>query len=362
MKKDVIKKMLLTIIMIAQLSFVVSIGYRSDSNVEFISNINYHCNYNCKTKLNIVSKYGDNEAYHPKVVNFEKQWNGYKYWMAYTPYPAGDDSKENPHIVASNNLIKWETPKGLTNPLDERYNDGETEKYNSDTHLLYNPDLDRLECFWRFVNDKDNEVIIYRSYTKDGINFSEKDVFIKSNNRKAKDYVSPAILYENGIYEMWYVDKKEIQYMETFDGISWTKPVIVKVNYKDKELKTWHLDVVYTPKGYEMIMVAYKKGRKTMNLYYSYSENKTQNWSEAEKILGPTTGTIYWDNLGLYRSCMIYENGVYVVFYSGIGNKNTHGIGIMYGKDINKLISVDIDFDRKENSNEMIELIEKTQI
>ena len=47
---------------------------------------------NSKYQLNIISEYGDNEAYHPKVLSFENDWNGYKYWMSYTPYPQGDDS------------------------------------------------------------------------------------------------------------------------------------------------------------------------------------------------------------------------------------------------------------------------------
>ena len=72
--------------------------------------------YNSKYKLNLTSVYGDVEAYHPKIVSFDKEWNGYLYWMSYTPYPDSDEQKENPHIVGSNDLINWEVPKGLVNP------------------------------------------------------------------------------------------------------------------------------------------------------------------------------------------------------------------------------------------------------
>lgn len=51
----------------------------------------------CRSKLDIISSYGDDQAFHPKVLNFEKPWNGYRYWMAYTPYPGADQRKENPH-------------------------------------------------------------------------------------------------------------------------------------------------------------------------------------------------------------------------------------------------------------------------
>lgn len=68
-------------------------------------------NKSTRYRLNIISSYGDKEAYHPKVIAFKEKWNGYKYWMSFTPYPKGKFAKENPHIVASNDLINWEVPK-----------------------------------------------------------------------------------------------------------------------------------------------------------------------------------------------------------------------------------------------------------
>ena len=68
-------------------------------------------------KLEIISPYGDNEAYHPKILNFSKKWNGYKYWMSYTPYPRGNSDLENPHIAVSNDLINWHAPNNENKPL-----------------------------------------------------------------------------------------------------------------------------------------------------------------------------------------------------------------------------------------------------
>lgn len=320
-----------------------------------------YTNYNSKSKLNIVSSYGDDEAYHPKVLIFREKWNGYKYWMSYTPYPAGNCELENPCIVASNNLIKWETPEGLTNPLDDISKDGDKNKYDSDAHIVYNSDLNRLECFWRYVDNNENRVIIYRKYSTNGVDFSEKEIFIQSDDRSKNDYVSPAIIYENSKYKMWYVDHKQIEYMETADGKAWSEEKPVEVKYKGGKLYTWHIDVIKTEKGYEMITVAYQNvnNRKTMKLYYTYSESETENWTKAEKILDPTTRTNNWDNSGLYRSSMIYENGVYIVFYSGRSTSNDHGIGIVYGKNIKKLKSVSINFKDREETNDLLDLINK---
>ena len=62
---------------------------------------------NSKYRLTTVSAYDDIDSYHPKILRFNPSWNGYYYWMAFTPYPNGDQAKENPHILASNNMLKW---------------------------------------------------------------------------------------------------------------------------------------------------------------------------------------------------------------------------------------------------------------
>jgi hypothetical protein len=110
-------------------------------------------NYNSKYKLNIYSSYGDDESYHPKVLTFDEEWNGYKYWMSFTPYPSGDDRKENPHIVASNDLVNWEKVIKPDRALDEPSGNIPLVVYNSDAHIVYNEDMNQMEMYWRFVND-----------------------------------------------------------------------------------------------------------------------------------------------------------------------------------------------------------------
>lgn len=293
---------------------------------------------NAKNKLNIVSSYGDNEAYHPKVLVFEKGWNGYKYWMSYTPYPQGDDSKENPHIAVSNNLIDWKTMAIKNGGLDDISNDGIKEQYNSDSHIVYNSDTNELECYWRFVDDINNKAIIYRRKTSDGVNWTPKEVTAYSNNRKNKDYVSPAIIYENKLYKMWYVDQKNtVKYALSTDGVNWQDKQTVKIDY-DENLKTWHLDVIHTKNGYEMITVAFDKwaNHNKMNLYYTSSIDGI-NWVKAKTVIEPASKTNNWDNLGIYRSSFIYENNNYYVFYSGTDKEYHHGIGLVYGNNIYNL-------------------------
>ena len=189
-------------------------------------------NKSTRYRLNIISSYGDKEAYHPKVIAFKEKWNGYKYWMSFTPYPKGKSAKENPHIVASNDLINWEVPKGLKNPLDEVDNIPK-KRYNSDSHIVYNPDTKILSCYWRQVDH--NKVIIYKRDTKDGIHWRKKETVIISTNRHKKDYISPAIIYDEGIYKIWYVDVNyKVKYATSEDGLNWVDQKEVNITYKEK--------------------------------------------------------------------------------------------------------------------------------
>ena len=98
-------------------------------------------------RLNIETyRAGDNQPTHPSVVSFETPWHGYSYWMAYSPYPYANGEEENPCVVASNDLLYWETPTGLANPIGNNEETGCDEL--KDPHILYRGDLDRLEVWY----------------------------------------------------------------------------------------------------------------------------------------------------------------------------------------------------------------------
>lgn len=294
-------------------------------------------NHNATSKLKLTSAYGDNQGTHPKILYFKDGWNGYKYWLVFSPYPFSDDKRENPHIKVSNDLVNFTEPKGFENPLEdfpENYNS--LKVYNSDPHLVYNSDTNELECYYRFVNDKEDKVIVYRRTTKDGINWTPKEEILKSQRSK-KDYVSFAIIYNDGLYEMWYVDKNNtLTYENSTDGKTYDNRKRIKLNYFNPGLKTWHLDVIKTDIGYEMITVAFENwsGRASMSLYYTVS-NDNENWKVAQAIIKPSN--ISWDNGGLYRSTFIKIDGIYYVYYSGISKDGARGIGLSYGEDIYNL-------------------------
>lgn len=311
-------------------------------------------------KLEIISSYGDNEAYHPKVITFDKKWNGYKYWMSYTPYPGGNSGYENPHIAVSNDLINWYAPNGENKSLDEVKNKYKKKRYNSDAHIVYNKDKDIIICYWRYVDDTNESVTIFKRETSDGVTWTDKEKVLYSKNRHKKDYVSPAIIYDDGVYKMWYVNvRNTITYAESTDGMKWTDKTKISFKYPRK-LDTWHLDVIKTDKGYEMITVAYDKwhNHNRMDLYYTYSTDEV-NFGDAIKIFEPERGTLNWDNSGIYRSSIIYLNGMYYLYYGAVGVTAERGIGFAYGKDITELKRDKTNYKDPKKVKRLIEKLER---
>lgn len=67
---------------------------------------------------------GSNECTHPSIVDsldvLGRPWHGYRYWMAFTPYPGNNPMRErfeNPSIVASHDADNWVVPGGVENPI-----------------------------------------------------------------------------------------------------------------------------------------------------------------------------------------------------------------------------------------------------
>lgn len=302
---------------------------------------------NVKKKLNLVSSYGDNEAYHPDVLYFEKGWHGYKYWLAFTPYPnikgsgvAGDYTKENPHIRASNDMKHWMTPSLEGNPLDEPSLENNKVIYNSDNDLVYNKMLNRIECFWRTYTS--DTTTLYMKYTSNGRNWSEK-VKVYEMPNTYNTLLSPAIIYENGKYKMWFVQNWEVKYKE-FNSVPFDKPISeknVKISGSDHFVYPWHLDVIKVKGKYRMIYVGttVKDHLRHMSLYYEYSNNGV-DFKGFTRILNPSKDRKAWDNRGIYRSSFFYKDGKYYIFYSASNKNNEKGIGLVSGKKINDLYPV----------------------
>lgn len=195
------------------------------------------------------------EATHPSIVFFAEPWNGYRYWMAVTPYPGGNDDDEDPNIVASHDGITWEVPTGLVNPIDDQLG---TPIYNSDVDLRLGPD-NTLYLFWRTLDTSGGspgtEEKLYFSTSIDGVTWAAKTLVYQSD-MTVRRLVSPAFHYEGGVWYMWAVDiapspNQVVRLVgsSTPNGV-WGDPVGVSMGPMRSGKEAWHLDVQRVSDGY----------------------------------------------------------------------------------------------------------------
>jgi putative cell wall-binding protein len=291
-------------------------------------------NMNAKEYIETVTYDGSNQSCHPKVLYFPKKWAGWKYWMVFTPYPNGNDQYENPSILVSQTDCKWSIPKGLKNPVVSGLN--QKGCHLSDPHLVFNEGLSQMELWYRATYfDKEDRII--RLTSKDGVNWSAPQNMVSFYGEK--ECLSPAIIFENNIYKMWYVNEKlKCMYIESSDGTNWSAPKEVSLNLTDSYVP-WHLDVIKTDLGYEILFSVFKAKEAIANnrvLMWGTSQDGL-SFNNSVEVLTPSKDADAWDNKQIYRSSFIKNNGMYKVFYSAMNRRNQWHIGLTKGKSMKDL-------------------------
>lgn len=298
-------------------------------------------NANSNYALNIENYLGNIQNTHPKVLYFKDSWNGYKYWMAYTPYPNGKTSAENPCIAVSNDMINWRVPAGLTNPLEPQ--PAQTGSYNSDVHLVYREDTNTLEIWWRAMYGDGHREFCRRT-TTNGVTWTETEKLrvTSATGGYDREMFSPAIIFEDGKYKCWFIRRKDekseyVMYCESVgdDAYNWNKDVGLKIDW-DENIRPWHIDVIHTDLGYEMVINGYYLPDGTNNdsdcFYVLQREDGT--FTKPKLILKKSTQPNRIDNKGIYRPSLLKIDGVYYLFYSCIDQNMKRWIALSSGKNI----------------------------
>jgi hypothetical protein len=271
---------------------------------------------------------GGNASYcHPDVEYFPQGFNGYKYWMVFTPYFGiiGSDRKaslyENPTVVVSNNGTEWFTPSGAVNPLQRRpaLEDSFTppggtpnQGYWSDVDWVFNGrelELYYRGCFfssrilkkWGAQSDnnmrklnQEAERIIVRQTSPDGIHWTPLEVVYNSNEPASiqdNHIISPSFIRNNQSMVSYEVDFKpsypspiltDILSRSSTNGLDFTPYRNArKVEFINKPwlemsntYSTWHLQACYIDGYYFLCLAVGNVGRYTSDLnYLAYSKD-----------------------------------------------------------------------------------------
>lgn len=253
------------------------------------------------------------QAIHPSIVYFSTAWNGYKYWMAMTPYPGGDESKENPSILASTDGSSWEVPSGLTNPIEPEPGTG----HYSDTELVYNDDTDELWCYYRWNLSPDAKMYLQKS--SNGTSWDTKQSVLEDTT--SNGILSPAIVKQGSNWYLWFIKSisshYEVEYYTSSNGTSWTYNSTLDLDIDvggNKE--PWHLEVRYISEKSEYWML-YNISGGGYDLAFAKSSNRT-TWTKYNKfVLSPSASG--WDDGFIYRSTFRYNssNDKIEVWYTG---------------------------------------------
>lgn len=110
------------------------------------------------------------QAMHPSVIDFKIEfgldnWGGYRYWLAFTPYPNSEYLFENPGLLVSQDGIHWDVPPGIHNPVAPKPISFVLDNYNSDPELVFDPDDNALLLYWREYSNKEFEKIWVKRLT-----------------------------------------------------------------------------------------------------------------------------------------------------------------------------------------------------
>ena len=197
---------------------------------------------------------GDLNITHPTVVTFPEGFGGYRYWMAYTPFP--DEAREDPHVVASNDNVRWEVPAGANLCIYTRaeaiaaFGAG---AFNSDTELVKMPD-GRLALYWRVSGER-----IVRKVTSDGRTWGSIETLITNASGFNSRLVSPSIVIgPDGTWRMWTINSddplaREIELRTSADGVTWGAATECTLP-TDTDINPWHIAVKRADGAYHLLV------------------------------------------------------------------------------------------------------------
>ena len=296
-----------------------------------------------QSPLSIETTEGTGQAYHPSVLFCDIPWNGYEYWMAETPYPIDGqpyrDRWECPSIHVSRDGIHWQQPECLTNPIDDLSpSEISNHDFFSDPHLVMKDG--RLECFYRYSRRTEEGYCtsLIRRTSKDGIHWQDRELLLDFTDTTCRATVgdmvrSPAILWQDGRYRMWFVDNadpkgyKNVCFSESSDGFNWSDKQICSLS--GKRVEPWHLDLNYIDGEY--ILTVYDFSDLTL-----WQSLDGQSFEFVKTVLSPSgaCGSFYSD--GLYRSSLIRDDEGLKLYFSAYDDKRTR-IGLMTGDTLDGL-------------------------
>jgi hypothetical protein len=264
------------------------------------------------TQISVVTYEGSGQLVHPDAVVFPRRWQGKRYWVSGTPYPAGNPRYENPSIYQGRVSNEMRVPFGVSNPLVGAPSSG----YLSDPDIVHDPVSDELRMYYRQTAGDLDQIFVITS--SDGVAWSTSRVV-------ASDYryslISPSVVRESvNSWRMWTVNavaqgcyslqsEMVLEQRRSPDGISWG--AAERVNLRVPGRVPWHWDVQYiaAKSEYWALVAAYPEGAACSQtaVYFARSDDGSTWQVSPTPLLAPGQFEPLRDVV--YRSSFHYHEG-----------------------------------------------------
>ncbi len=248
--------------------------------------------------LNVPTYDGNPSAGHPDVVHVPAGWNGYKYWMAFTPFPSAP--RENPSIVASNDGVKWEIPAGLTNPIVPFSALPAGYDWWSDTDMVLSADGTTMMLYFRGTNQGVTNTC-YLTTSTDGITWTPFQQVVAGIEE------SPAVVVEpGGGFTMFTCGENTIYRRTSADGITWAARTVItsRPTVPAPYVNVWHIDVVKVDGTYHALVdINTATGGPDPYRLFHWTSADGLAWTGPSTPAVPLSGSRF-DKRGHYRSTL----------------------------------------------------------
>lgn len=188
---------------------------------------------------------GSDQLVHPDVARVPRGWAPARRFLAVTPYPGGDITRELPSVYQSGDPSEWVAPDGVKNPIVKPW-----KGYLSDPDLVFEPTRRELWMYYRHVSRRNS---VFLTVSGDGMHWSKPVRVASAPNH---ELVSPAVVRVSaGNWHMWAVnaggvgcrsETTTVEHRVSTDGLHWSAPQRVDVSGPN-DLPPWHIDVLWVP-------------------------------------------------------------------------------------------------------------------
>lgn len=201
-----------------------------------------------------------------------------------------------------------------------------------------------------YTGQANNQSRIGYAESDDGLHFERVrsgPVLVFDRAWEQESVMNPCVLYENGVYRMWYAagetyEPNVLAYAESTDGIDWKKYGSEPIFRADpdnlyEQNRVGGCQVIHTDDmGYVMFYIGYETIDKAQ-ICIARSDNGITDWEKSplNPIVAPTP--MEWDADACYKPTVLWNDreNVWMLWYNGRhGNEEYIGLVLKEGREL----------------------------